>query len=443
MQLRFLTFAFAGISLVLGVSLNPKPEASSSEAVEKALPLLQRSTKVWFQKTKCDSCHHQALGQVTVALAKERGFRIDRQKSDEQNRLIREQSELSRFKQFESTGAINGSAGFSFLLFGQAAAGAPKSDETDATVYYLLGKQAIDGRWPSFSRRPPLEDTPVTLTAMAIRGIRLYAPDHLRKDAQRAIDKGHRWLTVVRAKSTEEAIFQLLGIFWSGRDQKLLPRLRAELLNQQRPDGGWAQIATADSDAYATGQALVALNVVGIPTSHPAYRKGVQFLVDSQKADGSWLVKTRRRFPGLPYFETGFPHREHQFISFAGTAWASMALSLASKPGTSQALTTVHVPSRRSRPAPLSPNPKDNRLLTAALQGTVEEMRKAVQAGANVDARSTGGGTVLMYAVRNPRKVKLLLEKGANPNIVSNTKTTALMLAAEYVGNDESLHLLL
>lgn len=49
----------------------------------------------------------------------------------------------------------------------------------------------------------------------------------------------------------------------------------------------------------------------------------------------------------------------------------------------------------------------------------------------------------MMYAVRDPKKVQLLLSHGANPNFVSKTKTTPLMLAAEYVGTDESLKLLL
>ena len=35
-----------------------------------------------------------------------------------------------------------------------------------------------------------------------------------------------------------------------------------------------------------------------------------------------------------PYFESGFPHGFHQFSSFAGTAWATMALMYAAAPPT-------------------------------------------------------------------------------------------------------------
>jgi hypothetical protein len=34
-----------------------------------------------------------------------------------------------------------------------------------------------------------------------------------------------------------------------------------------------------------------------------------------------------RAAPLLPYHDRGFPHGKLQFISFAGTAWATMALS--------------------------------------------------------------------------------------------------------------------
>lgn len=93
------------------------------------------------------------------------------------------------------------------------------------------------------------------------------------------------------------------------------------------------------SDAYATGQSLVAPNQAGgLPVGHPAYRRGVRFLVDEQNEDGSWHVATRRKFPGIPHFESGFPYGEDQFISYAASAWATMALTLTIDDGPSQTL---------------------------------------------------------------------------------------------------------
>jgi len=82
-----------------------------------------------------------------------------------------------------------------------------------------------------------------------------------------------------------------------------------------------------ESDAYATGQALVALRESGVlPPADPAIRRGVEYLLRTQFADGSWFVKSRA-VPIQVYFESGFPHGADQWISAAATAWAVSALA--------------------------------------------------------------------------------------------------------------------
>ena len=86
------------------------------------------------------------------------------------------------------------------------------------------------------------------------------------------------------------------------------------------------------SDTYATGQALYALNAAGkMLTTDPVYEKGVKYLLRTQAADGSWHVKSRSIWL-QPYFDSGFPYDRDQWISAAGTAWATMALSLTVQP---------------------------------------------------------------------------------------------------------------
>jgi hypothetical protein len=74
-----------------------------------------------------------------------------------------------------------------------------------------------------------------------------------------------------------------------------------------------------DRDAYATGQALVALQQSGALTpADPVVQRGNRFLMQSQLGDGSWFV-TSRAIPLQPHFESGFPHGRDQFISAAAT----------------------------------------------------------------------------------------------------------------------------
>jgi hypothetical protein len=65
----------------------------------------------------------------------------------------------------------------------------------------------------------------------------------------------------------------LLALKEAGADAKEIAAAAWELLQTQRPDGGWAQLDSGASDAYATGASLVALHQAGaLKTTSPAYR---------------------------------------------------------------------------------------------------------------------------------------------------------------------------
>jgi squalene cyclase len=65
--------------------------------------------------------------------------------------------------------------------------------------------------------------------------------------------------------------------------------------------------------------------------SEPAIERRVQFLLETQLADGSWHVRRRSYRVQANYFDTGLPHGRDQRISAAGTSWAVIGLSLATK----------------------------------------------------------------------------------------------------------------
>ena len=97
-------------------------------------------------------------------------------------------------------------------------------------------------------------------------------------------------------------------------------------------DGGWSPQASMESDAFATGLTLYALDVGGgVPTSHEAYQRGVAYLLKTQLDDGSWHVKTRAK-PVQVYFDNGDPHGKDQFISIAATSWSVAALARTIRP---------------------------------------------------------------------------------------------------------------
>jgi squalene cyclase len=143
------------------------------------------------------------------------------------------------------------------------------------------------------------------------------------------MEAGMKWLSQFEPRFTEERVFQLLAMHWTGKET--VGERARQLLAEQRQDGGWAQLGTLESDAYATGQAMYALLESGmLRPKDEACARGVQYLLRTQARDGSWLVKSRT-IKFQPHLEAGFPYGKHQFISAAGTSWAAMALMMGTR----------------------------------------------------------------------------------------------------------------
>jgi hypothetical protein len=298
------------------------------KAVEKSLTLLQSIRAPFIEKTGCVSCHNNSLPAMAAGLARERGFKLNGQTAREESEQILGIWNVGREKLLQGDSFGGAQANASYILVGLAANEQPPNKTTDAMVYYLVGRQSADGRWPVGINRPPSESSDIAVTALSLRALQLYAPKGLRQEANARVERARQWLAKATPAHNEDRAFQLLGLAWANADRQALQKMARDLLARQRKDGGWAQHSTLESDAYATGQALVALHQAGgLPVTHRAYQRGVNYLLANQAADGSWMVMTRS-FPFQKYFESGFPHGHNQWISAAASSWATMALIL-------------------------------------------------------------------------------------------------------------------
>lgn len=302
-------------------------------AITKSLPMLQSLGVKFIEQTGCVSCHHNSLPAMAVSLARERGFNIDEQAVQTENAKIAEVWGAKRERLLQGERPPGGNDTPAYVLIGLAASRQSPNPGTDAMVHYLAGHQTEAGNWEVDNRiRPPLEASYFNPTALSLRALQLYAPKGRRESVKQQIAAARQWLLKTVPQSNEDRAFQLLGLHWSGADKAAKQKAVAQLLALQRTDGGWAQLPSMSSDAYATGQTLVALHRAGgLPTSDPAYQRGVQYLLKTAKPDGTWHVLTRV-LPLQKYFESGFPYGKDQFISAAATSWAVMALALTIDP---------------------------------------------------------------------------------------------------------------
>jgi hypothetical protein len=301
--------------------------------VTKSLPLLQTLGTKFIEQSGCVSCHNNALPAMATAIARERGFKIDEQAVQLENAKIAELWSAKREQLLQGGGVGGGIDAASYVLVGMAANGQTANTTTGAVVHYLAGQQTKAGHWEITIRsRPPLEASHFNATALSLRALQLYAPKGRSESVKQQIVEARQWLIKTTPQSNEDRAFHLFGLLWSGADKATKQKAATQLLALQCSDGGWAQLPSMTSDAFATGQSLVALHRAGgLPTNDPAYQRGVQYLLRTWKPDGTWHVQSRS-FPFQKQFESGFPYGKDQWISAAATSWAVMALALTIEP---------------------------------------------------------------------------------------------------------------
>ncbi len=417
--------------------LKPVEEAELRTASAKALKLIQHSQVVWYKKQTCTSCHHQVLPEVTFNLARARGVSFDE--------AVAQDATARAFAYLKDLDAAV--QGYDYIdviadgwvLTAARAVGISPSFSTTAYAQFIASRQLPDGSWPTVDSRPPQAHSFFTATAVCAQAIRAYLPTQLKGEQEARLQRARSWLLKTPPCTTEDRAFQLFGLHSTGADERALQQVAQQLLAAQREDGGWAQLPTLTSDAYATGEVLVALReAAGLPADNAAYQRGLRFLLKTQESDGSWRVKSRLHPPAPvspPYVDTEFPTGHDQFISIMGTTWAVTALLYA-------------LPSQaEAKPLPLVPTnfapAEQAEWMRVALTGSAAELKKLLDGGMKPDTKTAEGTTMLMLAARDPEKVKLLIERGADVNARAATGLTPLMVAARHRGNLEVVRLLL
>ena len=312
-------------------------------AAQKSLDLLVKTSPAFIKKGGCNSCHNQTLPAAAQTFARNRGIPV----GDPIEQLPADVSDatLERYAEYSVAGG-GGVNALSFQLFEDDLAKRPADGRVRAQIQYIKGQQQAEGYWrgagmltnngqaglarPGASR-PPLMFDDFTPTAFMVRALKAYGAPSDVVDTTARIAKARQWLLGTKATRLQEHAFKVLGLKWSGTEPRAIEGAARDLQALQQPDGGFSQLPTLGSDAYATGIALFALHEAGMPSTHRVYQAGLTFLLRTQAADGTWHVRTRS-LEFQPYFESGYPYERDQWISAAGTAYATLAIAAAVAP---------------------------------------------------------------------------------------------------------------
>jgi hypothetical protein len=186
--LSFVSFPFGRVML-------PQTQTATRAAVERALPMLQKSAATIRRDARLLFMPSQrALDSDTASGA---GSRIPHRFENSQYRRRENVSGARNANAVdEAVQAINLSdptPNESLLLMAAHASGMPH-DTVTGVVAQRMATWQRDGHWVTSDFRPPHSSSLFTATATAVRAIRLYMPDELSKERDATIQRARQWL---------------------------------------------------------------------------------------------------------------------------------------------------------------------------------------------------------------------------------------------------------
>ena len=208
----------------------------------------------FYKSQDCFSCHHTALPNLALALARERGIPVD-----EAAALASLVKGLARTPDLSSIDRIvqdnmivDPAVNEALALITAHAAGLQPSLTTAIQARLIANAQRADGHWVTMDERPPQSHSQFTATAQAVRAMQFYIPEELRQEAAARAGRAKAWLLRAAPETTEDFTYRLTGLAWTGASAAELAGAARDLRGLQRPDGGWAQLRSMQPDAYAT-----------------------------------------------------------------------------------------------------------------------------------------------------------------------------------------------
>jgi hypothetical protein len=300
------------------------------QAAERGLAFLQKDAEKWRKEHKCSSCHHGTMTVWAFNEANSQGYAVEAGAvADVTQWTLERLANLDKPRDKRpGWNMVNTPA----IYLAVMALAVPRQEALSAgdrkrIAGHLLRHQERDGSWawslaPAQNRPPPHfeSDEVVTLLAYLAQESQVPANPKDNSAARQGREKAAAWLARTRPSATTQAL--ALWLFHdarAGRPPREIESRVARLLSRQNRDGGWGQDRGLASDAYATGQALYFLSLAGVKKDRKEVKRGVSFLVATQKEDGRWPMTPRAHKGAKPANNT-VP------ITYFGSAWATLGL---------------------------------------------------------------------------------------------------------------------
>jgi hypothetical protein len=318
-------------------AIAPATGEQIQQTVDRAIGYLQTESAAWLKTHKCAACHHVPMPLWALAEADRQGYVVDRKYLEGTiESLLGSKDNLLATKIFPNPAdppdprpqgrGLN--MGLPFLTVATEALPSLSDGQKDSLKLIreeIVNKQQADGSWEFFAtlRRPPINESQITDAAWIIMALEGRAGVEAPESQRTAITKANGWFNTANPKDLhQEKVLKLLLAARSAKPRETMQSMIDELLALQRSDGGWSQtVPEPKSDAFATGQSLYVLSLVGYTADRPEIERGIDFLVATQSPEGSWPMTSRSTPNGEPGSATLLTP-----ITCAATSWAMLGI---------------------------------------------------------------------------------------------------------------------
>lgn len=310
---------------VVAQAADEASDAAVHQAIDRGLDFLAKDAVKWKTDHKCVSCHHAGMIVWAMNTAQRAGHTVDEPLRTELTNWMLEAGEarvgIPRPEGIPK--ALNTKA----LWFSLALITVPDPQpDVQAGLSKMLttvrSDQTDSGAWAAWpdTRSPMFGPSDYSVSGMA--ALVLIHDAKTNAESQASLARVTKWLDTTPVDDEWQSTMMKLAVI-SRLDRPMEERqvLIDKAIQRQNADGGWSQTTNHPSDAWATGQTLMALADAGVPKTHLAVQRGRTFLVTSQHENGSWKMASRPSKPGAEGAKNLIP------IIGAGSAWAVIGLA--------------------------------------------------------------------------------------------------------------------
>lgn len=313
-----LSFTLSLTLLTVGADIKAAPAEKPTvpqvrSAVERSLGFLESEGVAWLDKQGCIACHHGAWMVWSFSEAQRAGIKVDARKFDALSSRV---GKMYLAERAEHEKKKNGWVESTYMLLSRY--DDPDAEWRRVAGALLVAGQGGNGSWKYAGQGLdlPASEADEATTLWAI----LALPEGSKAEAA-SRDKALAWLKQAKPGSGHDSAALHLAVELRFGARARVETLTKELLARQNTDGGWSwSKKRPQSDAFATGESLYVLGLAGLKADAPAVQKAWNYLVTTQRPDGSWQSASRK------------PSGGNQISTYWATAWAAIGLSRSLSP---------------------------------------------------------------------------------------------------------------